>query len=123
MGLVQCQPTHNQSGKHRPWNVTSTPHPSSHPATFSTRHVEPVRAHADVARGLCSFSRRALVVVAADPDVSMVGSNYPVTMRGFHVPLGGGTSSSTPVFAGVITLLNQARAAVGKVRESVTGHC
>ena len=72
---------------------------------------------------LVFFLKAGVVVVAADPDVSMVGSNYPVTMRGFHVPLGGGTSSSTPVFAGVITLLNQARAAVGKVRESVTGHC
>ena len=56
-------------------------------------------------RGLCCYQY---------PDVAMVGSNYPIQAGGPILPLGDGTSSSTPIFSAAVTLLNQARAEAGK---------
>lgn len=49
----------------------------------------------------------------AFPDVSAIGLNVSVVLGG-GVTVAGGTSSSTPIFASIITLLNEARIAVGK---------
>jgi tripeptidyl-peptidase-1 len=42
------------------------------------------------------------------PDVSALGWGYPIYVNG-RVTVTGGTSASTPVFAGVVSLLNEAR--------------
>lgn len=47
------------------------------------------------------------------PDVSVLGYNYVVTIGG-QFTLESGTSASAPVFAGMITLINDARLAEGK---------
>jgi len=47
------------------------------------------------------------------PDVSVLGYNYAVA-NGGNFDLESGTSASTPVFAGMITLINDARLAQGK---------
>ena len=49
----------------------------------------------------------------AYPDVSAVGQSI-VTWTGGRSLLGGGTSASTPIFASIITLINEQRLAVGK---------
>lgn len=49
----------------------------------------------------------------ATPDVSALGEGYQVLMSS-HVQSVGGTSASTPAFAGFIGLLNDARLAAGK---------
>jgi len=46
------------------------------------------------------------------PDVAAVGHNLMCALSGEFVPIDG-TSASTPIFAGVVTLLNDARAAAG----------
>ncbi|ELR18532.1 sedolisinlike peptidase [Acanthamoeba castellanii str. Neff] len=48
----------------------------------------------------------------AYPDVSAVGHNLMVALSGKFIPVDG-TSASAPIFAGVVTLLNDARAAAG----------
>jgi subtilase family serine protease len=49
----------------------------------------------------------------ATPDVSALGEGYQVLM-GTHVQSVGGTSASTPAFAGMVGLLNDARIQAGK---------
>jgi tripeptidyl-peptidase-1 len=49
----------------------------------------------------------------AYPDVSVMGFNYPVVIGG-QFTLESGTSASAPVFSGMVTLINDARMAVGK---------
>eukprot|EP00608_Synchroma_pusillum_P002961 CAMPEP_0198419158 /NCGR_PEP_ID=MMETSP1452-20131203/14_1 /TAXON_ID=1181717 /ORGANISM="Synchroma pusillum, Strain CCMP3072" /LENGTH=561 /DNA_ID=CAMNT_0044139281 /DNA_START=57 /DNA_END=1742 /DNA_ORIENTATION=- len=49
----------------------------------------------------------------AYPDVSMAGYNYEVTIAGKTYLLSG-TSASSPVFAGLVSLVNSARLAKGK---------
>jgi len=49
----------------------------------------------------------------AYPDVAAMGHNYPIEVNGaFYV--GSGTSASTPVTAGMFTLINDQRLAAGK---------
>ena len=45
----------------------------------------------------------------ATPDVSALGEGYQVYANGKVTPVGG-TSASTPAFAGMVALLNEARA-------------
>jgi len=47
------------------------------------------------------------------PDVALAGYNYETIINGFVSP-GSGTSASTPVFAGFVSLVNSARLAAGK---------
>jgi len=49
----------------------------------------------------------------AYPDVAAVGHNLIVALNGVFIPVDG-TSASAPIFAGVITLLNNARLNAGK---------
>jgi tripeptidyl-peptidase-1 len=49
----------------------------------------------------------------AYPDVAMMGHNYPIYIGGNQY-VGSGTSASTPVFAGVVSLINGLRFAQGK---------
>jgi len=49
----------------------------------------------------------------ATPDISALGEGYQVVVNG-HVHSIGGTSASTPAFAGMVSLLNEARLAAGK---------
>ena len=49
----------------------------------------------------------------ATPDVSALGEGYQVIRNG-KVLAEGGTSASTPVFAAVVSLLNEARTNAGK---------
>jgi tripeptidyl-peptidase-1 len=49
----------------------------------------------------------------AFPDVSTQGDRYRIWLRGIARSIGG-TSASSPAFAGLIALLNDARAAKGK---------
>jgi tripeptidyl-peptidase-1 len=49
----------------------------------------------------------------AYPDVSSIGTNIPIVFLGDSFS-GGGTSASTPIWAGIVTLLNEARIAKGK---------
>ncbi|EJD44918.1 hypothetical protein AURDEDRAFT_64960 [Auricularia subglabra TFB-10046 SS5] len=46
------------------------------------------------------------------PDVSALGENYAVALRGSIVPISG-TSASTPVFASIVSLINSRRMARG----------
>jgi len=48
----------------------------------------------------------------ATPDVSALGEGYMVLMNGAVQPVGG-TSASTPAFAGMIGLINEARLQAG----------
>jgi len=47
------------------------------------------------------------------PDVAAQGDNFEIVLMG-HTILIGGTSASSPTFAGIVALLNDARIAVGK---------
>jgi len=47
------------------------------------------------------------------PDVSALGEGYQVIVDGIAQPVGG-TSASSPAFAGIISLLNEARIVAGK---------
>jgi len=47
------------------------------------------------------------------PDVAMMGHNYIISVGG-NFSAGSGTSASSPVFAGLITLINDARIQAGK---------
>ena len=49
----------------------------------------------------------------ATPDVSALGEGYEVYVQGRASPVGG-TSASTPAFAGLVSLLNEARLKAGK---------
>jgi tripeptidyl-peptidase-1 len=49
----------------------------------------------------------------ATPDVAALGEGFQVIMNGNPEAVGG-TSASTPLFAGIVALLNQARQAAGK---------
>merc|ERR1711904_220269 len=49
----------------------------------------------------------------ATPDVSALGEGYMVIAGGSWQPVGG-TSASTPAFAGMITLMNEERLKAGK---------
>jgi len=49
----------------------------------------------------------------AYPDVAAVADNVPIWMQGFPT-LTGGTSASAPTFAGIISMLNDARGNAGK---------
>ncbi|KAJ1462677.1 peptidase S8/S53 domain-containing protein [Pelagophyceae sp. CCMP2097] len=51
----------------------------------------------------------------ATPDVSALGEGYKVQIAGRYDSVGG-TSASAPVFAGLVSLLNEARAQQGKAR-------
>ena len=48
----------------------------------------------------------------ANPDVSALGEGFNIVLDG-HVVAIGGTSASTPLFAGLVGLLNEARLAKG----------
>ena len=50
----------------------------------------------------------------ATPDVGALGTGYTLIVRGNKQAGVGGTSASTPVFAGIVSLLNEARAKAGK---------
>ena len=50
----------------------------------------------------------------ATPDVSALGTGYTLIVHGQKQAGIGGTSASTPVFAGMISLINEARAKAGK---------
>ena len=47
------------------------------------------------------------------PDVAAIGENLPTVIDG-TLELAYGTSASAPIFASIVTLLNEARIAVGK---------
>ncbi|PSK33926.1 Protease KEX1 [Elsinoe australis] len=47
------------------------------------------------------------------PDVSAIGLNVATVFNGSTLGVGG-TSASAPIFAGIVTLLNEARLAIGK---------
>jgi tripeptidyl-peptidase-1 len=47
------------------------------------------------------------------PDLAALGEGFQVIMNGNPEAVGG-TSASTPLFAGIVALLNQARQAAGK---------
>jgi tripeptidyl-peptidase-1 len=47
------------------------------------------------------------------PDVAAFGTSFEVYVRGFIMPVSG-TSASTPLFAGIVSLLNEARFKAGK---------
>jgi tripeptidyl-peptidase-1 len=49
----------------------------------------------------------------ATPDVSALGEGYQVVVKDQVMPVGG-TSASSPAFAGLVSLLNEARLAAGK---------
>ena len=49
----------------------------------------------------------------ATPDVSALGEGFMVVSGGRSEPVGG-TSASTPLFAGLVSLLNDARVSKGK---------
>jgi len=49
----------------------------------------------------------------AYPDVAAIGLNLPTVYLGKTRPVGG-TSASTPIFASIVTLLNEERIAAGK---------
>jgi len=48
------------------------------------------------------------------PDVSALGTGFPIISDGRVMPGVGGTSASTPVFTAIVSLLNEARLAEGK---------
>ncbi len=48
------------------------------------------------------------------PDVSAQGTNYVVINNNITIPAVAGTSASSPTFAGIVAMLNDARMAVGK---------
>lgn len=50
----------------------------------------------------------------AYPDVAAIGRNYAIVLNGFMAPIGDGTSSSTPVWAGVLSLINNKLIAANK---------
>jgi tripeptidyl-peptidase I len=50
----------------------------------------------------------------AVPDVSALGEGYQVIINGNLNPSVGGTSAATPVFAGMVSLINEARGKAGK---------
>jgi tripeptidyl-peptidase-1 len=50
----------------------------------------------------------------AVPDVSALGEGYQVIIHGNLNPSVGGTSAATPVFAAIVSLINEARGEVGK---------
>jgi len=50
----------------------------------------------------------------AVPDISAVATNFNVIMQGFWDNQASGTSASAPVWAAIVALLNDARAAAGK---------
>ena len=52
-------------------------------------------------------------IVQAIPDVSAQSENFRVFFRGRPINVGG-TSAASPVFAGLVALLNDARLAAGK---------
>ena len=49
----------------------------------------------------------------AYPDVALIGHNYPILVGGKYY-IQDGTSASTPVFAAMLTLINDARLNAGK---------
>ena len=49
----------------------------------------------------------------ATPDISALGEGYQVYVNGRLTSVGG-TSASTPAFAGLVSLINEARAQAGK---------
>mmetsp|Transcript_47202 Transcript_47202/g.106400 ORF Transcript_47202/g.106400 Transcript_47202/m.106400 type:complete len:179 (-) Transcript_47202:351-887(-) len=53
------------------------------------------------------------VLGRATPDVSALGEGYQVYVGG-HVQSVGGTSASSPAFAGMVSLINEARFKAGK---------
>jgi tripeptidyl-peptidase-1 len=48
------------------------------------------------------------------PDISIQATDYVVFNNGKTYPAVAGTSASTPVFSGMVALLNEARRAAGK---------
>lgn len=50
----------------------------------------------------------------ATPDVAALGASYTLIVRGQPMPGVGGTSASAPVFAAMVSLINDALAAKGK---------
>ena len=54
----------------------------------------------------------------ATPDASAMGEGFEVVINGEPEPVGG-TSASTPTFAAIVSLLNEARVQAGK---NVLGH-
>ena len=50
----------------------------------------------------------------ACPDTSALGENYQVIANGELQPHAGGTSASTPVFAAMVSLINEEREKQGK---------
>jgi tripeptidyl-peptidase-1 len=86
---------------------------------FSTRWAQPSWQTSAVTKYLNSavnlpskelynISGRAL------PDIAAQGTNYVVIANGRTMPAVAGTSASTPVVAGIISLVNDARVAAGK---------
>jgi hypothetical protein len=57
----------------------------------------------------------------ATPDVSVLGEGYQVIVLGEPQSVGG-TSASCPVFAGMVSLINEARFAVGKKQMGLLNH-
>jgi tripeptidyl-peptidase-1 len=82
---------------------------------FSNLYARPAYQNAQVA----AYLQRNQPVAGfqpqgrAYPDVSVMGFNYPVVVGG-QFALESGTSASAPVFAGMVTLINDARMAAGK---------
>lgn len=58
-------------------------------------------------------SRFLSLPVFVQPDVAAMSNNVPTVLRGETWPAGG-TSCSSPIFSGVVALLNDARMMAGK---------
>jgi len=84
-------------------NITGT-------APYQIGHVERyLTANADLLPSPGTFNPQG----RAYPDVSCVGHNLMVALNGVFIPVDG-TSASAPIFAGVVTLLNNERMNAGK---------
>lgn len=86
---------------------------------FSSVSPAPVPGYQQIGRGHC---RHAYSSTNTDlkyflgrgyPDVSLLGASYVTVINGSKVVLYG-TSASTPVFAGMVSLVNAVRQAAGK---------
>ena len=84
---------------------------------FSSLHARPAYQDAAVSAYLKSIGDTYSAFFNASnrgfPDVAAQGLNFTVFDKGRDLPISG-TSASSPVFAGVVALLNAARRSIGK---------
>jgi tripeptidyl-peptidase-1 len=83
---------------------------------FSTYYAQP-KWQSSAVKGYFEVAEKAVLgydkTGRGYPDVAMAGHNYEVTVGG-QTAVESGTSASTPVFAGFVSLVNSARLAAGK---------